>query len=252
MNQTARIDAEGAVWDDAVVFESYPLNYNGRRLENTVCRSTPPLDGEALRAAASILSAPERTRADRFYFVADRAAYITAHALLRRTLSDVAGHTSPAGWAFEATPAGRPFLSRNFGDTALDFNLSHSRGRVAVLVSQEARCGVDVERIGRVENPSSLADSVFSGVEIDAVRGTADERERHERFTALWSLREAYLKATGTGLSVRLDNFYFRVDRFTGSPAEVVLPPGADAGSWTFTLFRPDSDHFLAAALCFE
>ena len=228
--------------------EDFPILYRGRGLADTVCRSAVSFSDEAVDEALVILSAEERARAARFRFAEDRASYVTAHALLRRTLSEIAPLTAPNEWAFSATPEGRPFIAGPARGTNRNVSLSHARGRVGVLVSTAGRCGVDVERVGRVADPLGLAASVFSKTEVSdlfALSGTA----RDEHFCALWCLKEAYLKAEGVGLGAPLDNFCFRLDTLTGTPAEVRLPPGVSEASWAFRLYRPGSAHFLAAAL---
>ena len=231
--------------------EDFPIFHRERLVVETICRSIPALSGEAADEANAVLSPEEQARAARFRYAEDRASYVTAHSLVRRTLSEIDPRAAPDEWVFSATPEGRPLVVGPSRAKHRNVSLSHSRGRVAVLVSASARVGVDVESIGRVEDPLGLATSVFSKTEIEDLAALSG-RARDEHFCALWCLKEAYLKAEGVGLGAPLDNFHFRLGALIGAPAEVRLPPGVSESSWVFQLFRPDPSHFLAAALCLD
>jgi 4'-phosphopantetheinyl transferase len=168
----------------------------------------PPLgenddDAEGIGANKRLLSQDEKERADQFRFRADHHAYVTAHALLRKCLSHY-GDLPPEEWVFAKNRYGCPAIANRQHQATLEFSLSHTIELVACVVTFEGRCGVDVEKIGRVPDPLQLAESNFSAVEIDALL-SAKDTERDELFTALWCLKEAYLKAKGLGLYAPLD-----------------------------------------------
>src|SRR6187431_535260 len=123
---------------------------------------------EAFRDAAELdlyrswLSDEERARADRYLDAADRHLFLIAHALLRSTLSRY-GDRRPEEWRFATGEHGRPGIADEMAGTGrVGFSLSHTRGLVACLVSEEIDCGVDVEGIGRVADPHALARRYFS------------------------------------------------------------------------------------------
>ncbi|MER7516258.1 4'-phosphopantetheinyl transferase superfamily protein [Streptomyces sp. NPDC126499] len=124
---------------------------------------------------------------------ADRALYLTAHALLRRVLGEVLDR-DPAGLVFAAGPHGKPYLE----DAPVEFSLSHSGERVAVALTSGTPVGVDVER---VTDLAGLPLPVLSGEE-RTVFDRVPEPERAAAFTAYWVRKEAVLKATGEGLRV--------------------------------------------------
>lgn len=86
-------------------------------------------------------------------------------------------------------PHGKPYL-----ENGPEFNLSHTRGVVAVAVS-ESPVGLDIERL-RPYLPS-LPKRVLSPGERSWFSGRG---ERPEDFFTLWTLKESYLKFLGTGL----------------------------------------------------
>ncbi len=196
----------------------------------------------------SLLSDAEKSRAHRFRFFEDYSAYITAHALLRTSLTQWDPKVAPRQWRFTQKPGGKPVLFAETFDPGIHFSLSHCRTLVACMLSMDGACGIDVERIGRVADCLHLADSIFSDTEVDDLRAL-DGTDRDEYFTALWCLKEAYLKAKGVGLTVPLDNFYFRCARGGRAPTVFSPPPGDNAEAWRFCIFDPCETHKLAAAV---
>ena len=92
---------------------------------------------------------------------------------------------------------GKPELPRS----GVSFNLSHS-GHVALpaVTSGDLRLGVDVEERVAQRAHDRLARRFFSTQEADSY-ATLPEGERADAFYRLWTRKEAYLKATGEGLS---------------------------------------------------
>ncbi len=85
------------------------------------------------------------------------------------------------------------------------FNLSHSGG-LAVCLLSERECGVDVEFIRKIR--PAVVRKVFT-LEEQRFLQTAEFPE--EAFTALWTLKESYVKAIGKGISFRMNEVAFRM-----------------------------------------
>jgi phosphopantetheinyl transferase len=198
--------------------------------------NTTSLDGEALKSADQHLSIEERARRDRLRFGADRRDFTIAHDLLRRALSRYAD-MPPADWRFATDDYGKPSIeSINPQVRALSFSLSHTRGCVACAITSNAPLGVDVERITDSMLVQEIADRYFSEEETARLRQCPDEL-RNIRFAELWTLKEAFLKASGVGLSGSLTCVSFRLDehariKFSG-------PSTLDPHEWHFALFEP-------------
>jgi 4'-phosphopantetheinyl transferase len=187
------------------------------------------------------LDASERARADRFRVAADRDAYIAAHVLLRVMLSQHA-NIAPEEWRFRATKGGRPELDPAQAPPGLHFSLSHTRGLVACAVGRCEALGIDAEA-WREPAPIELAKRYFAPAEARLIADLAPE-ERPAAFYRLWTLKEAYLKATGEGLAGALDSFAFSLD-----PTELTLPFPGSAAAWRFAEFRPGLRYSLALAV---
>jgi 4'-phosphopantetheinyl transferase len=213
--------------------------------EVVVCwRPTSAANNEEYLDALSDLSQDEHAQAGRFVFDTDRRNYVFAHALLRRTLSSLMHDTLPRDWVLKPDRLGKPQLTpaRN----GLTFNLTHTMGVVACAVARHADVGVDVERVGRCTDVESVASSFFSPIEVQMLaRKTGVDRQ--VMFTEIWTLKEAYLKALGVGLSHPLDTFGFRC----GGSGELrfELPVGENASAWRIALLAPLETHRLAIAV---
>ena len=200
-----------------------------------------------LAAMDHVLSEDELVRRDRFVFAEDRRAFTAAHALLRTVLSRY-GPLPPEAWRFETTPHGKPFLAPvQAGNPPLNFNLSHTRDVVACAVAVDARLGIDVQESGRPADVTSIAKRHFTAIERQLLTGCPPE-EVEVRFAEIWTLKEAYIKAVGLGLSLPLDSFGFSLDE--ASALTFVCP--ADASRWQFWLAALSSTTRLAVAAAVE
>jgi 4'-phosphopantetheinyl transferase len=193
------------------------------------------------------LSDEERERHARFRFESDRDIYLVAHALVRRMLARVTG-APPESFAFVAGEHGRPEISAPELARTVRFNLSHTHGLVACAVTRAADIGVDVEYVERKVEVMSVANHVFSPVEVAGLIALGGEAQR-ERFFELWTLKEAYIKAIGKGLSAPLRAITF--DPAEPDPVPVRFGPEvADADArWCLRRFPVGDAHRLALAL---
>ncbi len=179
-----------------------------------------------------VLSPAERERASRFYRPEDGRAYITAHAQLRRILAQYVA-TSPESLEFALDELGKPFLATPAPAPRIEFNLSHSGAFALVAVALGRRVGVDVERWKRDFDYARLAAKVFSPAERAALAATGNQAEGLvAAFYAGWCRKEAYIKATGYGLTRNLDHFDVTLTTDDARLLADRLDPGA-AESWS-------------------
>ena len=211
---------------------------------------------ERIERCTALLSPDEHARMGRFHFAADRLRYLFAHALVRTTLTRYAPETPPERWRFRTNEYGRPEIMPEQGGPPLRFNLSHTAGMVACAVARGRDVGVDVEHVmpPRGDVGLEIAAQFFAPAELAAL--AAQPREaRRERFFALWTLKEAYIKARGMGLALPLDQFAFDLDRAAppgaAAPIHLAFTPemNDDEARWHFTRFHPTPQHALALAV---
>lgn len=144
------------------------------------------------------LSPGERARHQRFFDAAHRQTFLASRILLRHALAAVTG-LAPAALVFTTDTHGvKPHLVAA-GDW--HFSLTHTDGMVACAVSQAGALGIDAEPLARVTRVEALARRVLSASEHRAWKGL-DAGARRSRFFEYWCLKEAWLKAEGTGLRV--------------------------------------------------
>ena len=192
------------------------------------------------------LSLDERHRAGRFVQERHQRLYMLAHGLLRYALSNAEPTVAPADWCFAAGPHGRPFVAAPEIARPVYFSLSHTEGCVACVISRVEPVGVDVERMEARDSLLKTAEYTFAPDEIAALRELSPD-ELFERFFDYWTLKEAYLKATGKGLHLPLDQFAIALSdsgiaiSFTGEIDD-------DPRRWHFTRRPPSTQHRLAIA----
>jgi 4'-phosphopantetheinyl transferase len=205
-------------------------------------------DPSLLERWEATLSAAERRRRARFVFPRHRHDFLVSHGLTRATLSRYDG-VDPAAWAFSHNEYGRPEVA-NKDARWLRFNLSHTEGLCVVAVTRELDIGVDVEEMHGKTPSIEIAERFFAPIEVENLRALSP-RHRPDRFFSYWTLKEAYIKARGAGLSLPLDLFAFTLQP-DGLPRISFDPQLADdPDAWHFGLFRPTPRHRLAFALRF-
>jgi 4'-phosphopantetheinyl transferase len=208
--------------------------------------SLASIGDEQRLAYQRLLSAAERERWRRFLVEGARLQHLVARALVRTTLSRYAG-VAEESWQFEPNRYGRPYVSQPTAFRDLYFNLSHTDGLVACAVSRSGDVGVDVENIRRDLDILALAPSVFAPAEVASVRQSPPDR-RLDYFFSYWTLKEAYIKARGMGLSLALDGFWFDLSGAAPSVQFSERCPD-DSGRWRFRQFTPTAQHKLAVAV---
>jgi len=154
---------------------------------------------------AGLISADEMTAAQRYRHHGARSQFLAGRAVVRHAV------TARTRWSAReveivADRNGKPRLGAPSAILDWRFNLSHSGTLVACAFAQ-SEVGVDVETTSRHIDHGAIARSHFSRPEADWI--AANPSRRIERFTLLWTLKEAYLKAVGVGISVPLDGFEF-------------------------------------------
>ena len=223
-------------------------------LENEVhvwfCRPDEVMDTIILDGYRSILSAEESEKHDRFYFEKDRHSYLVSHALVRKVLSSYCA-VKPEEWRFTISQHGKPEISSAIKCPAIKFNLSHTDGMSAVVVTLDADCGVDVENITRRSKTLAVAERMFAEPEVAVMRDSEDSH-LNNIFFEYWTLREAYVKALGTGLGGSSKEFYFIVEgeHQNSRVADLhFVEAGCKKSSpWNFVLLKPSSEHVIAVS----
>jgi 4'-phosphopantetheinyl transferase len=208
------------------------------------------VDLEAIRADESrwqkLLSLDESTRAARFHFSHDRQRFVASRAVLRTVLASYLA-TDPNGVNFSYSKKEKPSLGAVHAGKDVTFNVSHSGGIALFAFTRKREIGVDVEQIRRDFDVEAIARRFFSAQEQRDLAAFPTE-ERIDAFFRCWTRKEAYIKATGDGLSLPLSQFDVSLASGETNALLATRPDGSEAGRWLLQEVPSGPDY--VAALC--
>lgn len=222
-------------------FSSLPPLSSQRILLFTADRALLPREGWQAFWLSRI-SPEERARMERFRFPGLREDFLFSRGLLRTLLGFYADR-APESLRFGRGARGKPFLLPPGGPA---FNLSHSASHAVLALCGKGPIGADLEVYGKAgARPDDWAGFCLSPEERASYDALPPVR-REERLIRIWTLKEAYLKALGTGLDGSLQDWGFSFSR-EGEPC-FSAPEGEDAEGWRFVLTGEKKGFSLAAA----
>lgn len=190
----------------------------------------------------SMISPLELEHARQFKFRHLQERHILNKIFLRLCLSHCTG-TAPDRLQFNCNAHAKPRLG-NLGARP-HFNVSHAENLVCVAVSFDGEIGVDIETRQDID-VLSIAAQFFHPDEYQQIRN-ANQHEQERLFYRLWTLKEAFFKALGTGITAGLEKI--NIDLSCEPPkfsvaADLALPVDA----WTIFDTTLNDDTFLALA----
>lgn len=211
-----------------------------------VARLDAERDMQQLERYRALLDEQEERRLDRLATAALKAEFLLTRALCRETLSRYAD-VAPRDWRFEVNAYGKPAISAPALSLSLKFNLSNARDVAACVVALEANVGIDIEQWSRPDDSLPITAQIFSASELHALRN-CDPQARRRFFYELWTLKEAYVKARGQGLSMNLDEITLDP---RATPIRATFSPALahEAQAWHFEQIEFGRDHLLALAI---
>ena len=195
------------------------------------------VDDERLAALTQTLSPDEPVRADRFLSPVDRARFVAGRGSVRAVLAGYL-NTAPEALRFTYSLHGKPELS---GDPRLHFNLTRCEDLALLAVSAGGPVGIDLERLRMDFAPEPLAARFFAPSEREALE-QASPAEKHRVYWAIWTAKEACLKALGTGLDTPLNSFAVSLDAAHTLSAPLRLLPLSPAPDFVAAVAAPIKD----------
>jgi 4'-phosphopantetheinyl transferase len=166
---------------------------------------------------ADWLSADERARAARYSFERDRRRYSLGRGALRGVLATYL-RCDRDEIVFAYGETGKPRLAGADAASGLQFNASGSGDTAVCAVTYGRRVGIDIEQL-RAECDPDLVQYAFTDVERAEFRRISLDQQA-TAFYRVWTRKEAFLKATGCGLSRPLTSFAVSVA--PGKPPRLV------------------------------
>ena len=189
---------------------------------------TPNTTREA--AALKCLDDAESARSRRFLAERPRRQYVLSRAALRALLCERLGCRNDA-LSFAVSRLGKPRALVDGKGVNIGFNVSHSGEHGLIALADNGRVGVDVEeRIVRHDIDGPLK-TVFAPAErraLESARGEAKVR----LFFRLWTLKEAIIKALGTGFTLETSDFQVPGAMLDGASAGNVRLPHIPEITW--------------------
>ena len=143
-----------------------------------------------LRAALGEISEQRRQQALAFKFELGQRQCVLAYQLLKQGLREAYGITENPIFAYNEH--GKPSI---VGHPEIHFNLSHCKEAVACVIDSSP-VGVDVESIR--EYKDGLASYTMNEAELEEIAQASDTAAA---FIRLWTMKEATVKLTGTGIT---------------------------------------------------
>jgi 4'-phosphopantetheinyl transferase len=185
-----------------------------------------------------ILSSEETEKSSQFIHEKDRIKYICNRRFLRSVLSRYLNINSKE-IEFSYTPLGKPYVK----NSGLFFNLSYRNKYGLLAVSIDAEVGVDIEYMKDLQDIVTFSDYSFSEAEKAMI--FANAKTNKEILFTFWTFKEAFIKATGTGLSVdisqiNLADFYHH---------ETILLPYDHNAIWTLKRLEAEEGYKAAFAI---
>jgi 4'-phosphopantetheinyl transferase len=203
-------------------------------------------DARAERTSfAATLADDERARAARFLRDRDRDAFTITRGALRTLLARYTGH-APGAIELGYRGKGKPYLVTPAD--SVRFNVSHSGDHAVLAFVRDRELGVDIEHRRPLSDLLPLARISFSPSEY-ATLCALPSRDHPGAFYTCWSRKEAFIKATGEGISQLND---FDVTLRADQPAQIlrVAGPPSEHARWSLTDLPVIQDY--AAALVVE
>lgn len=190
---------------------------------------------------------------------------LLARALVRTTITryQICSRVSPKSLEFRKNAHGKPEVSWQHKDDwhppPLHFNLSHTSSLIACGITVNSPIGIDVEEKQRrmKNNILSFARRYFSHEEVERLSAISDLEVQRQEVIKLWTLKEAYVKALGTGFSgAPFNTFTIRFGSANPNAkdcAMVIVPlekPTNVTTNWQFAQVELAGSHY--AAICRE
>ena len=207
------------------------------------------VDADVMMNYPAIISSHEHQRISNMKSAKRQQQYLISCAALRTILAYYLSGSSPAEIRFTKNRHGKPALQE--ASSQLQFNLSHTKGKVLIGIAKQRALGVDIEYIDTKRDIQKIADHYFHHNEWDSSlmgKASRNKNELAKQFYKLWTLKEAFIKAEGKGLNSPLDSFYFE-DCESKKPKLFVTNSNAGPRiNWKFEHAFITPDHSLAIA----
>jgi 4'-phosphopantetheinyl transferase len=226
----ARARTRGGVW------EQPPPRLQLTPGEVHAWRAFLDVDPSQASSLLATLAGEEKARARRYHSAIDRHRYVISQGILRDLLG-LYLNRPPADIGISRGPFGKPFVGEADAPGGVRFSLSHSGGLALYAFSLERDVGIDFEQPTTIDLEQLTSAGFFSAGEESRLR-SLEGQQRQEALLRCWTRKEAYIKATGKGMSASLAEI--EVSVVPGAPALLRTPQGEkETGRWSLIDLTP-------------
>jgi len=190
---------------------------------------------------ACCLSTDEKKKAARFHQAKDEQRYLFSHSMLRMVLAKYLNCKSESIF-YKQDFYGKPMLGFHNLKEDIYFNMSHSEDLVIVALSRDQDVGVDVEFIRKVKDAQGIVKSSFV-IQEQIHLFSLPSTEFINGFFLCWTLKEAFIKAIGKGLSYPMNYFSVIDSRGNISGIGSLVITSGMAREWYQLSFIPQSSY---------
>jgi 4'-phosphopantetheinyl transferase len=201
---------------------------------------------EVVAKYSTLLSADEKKRARRFYFKADENRFITGRGILRTLLGRVL-KLEPHKIKFQYGEHGKPQVEYNFPGKPFEFNLSHAKDRVVYIFNWGEPVGIDIEHVRPMKDMDDFALQFFTPNEYQLIYSLPKD-QKQETFFKIWTCKEAFLKANGSGLTLPI-NMYEIYDISDSPKIHSIAQDLQTTAPWNLEMFIPAPGYQAAIAI---
>ncbi|CAB3368132.1 Hypothetical predicted protein [Cloeon dipterum] len=205
--------------------------------------------------AASLIQPEEKERIGKFVFKKDAKSSMLGRLLIRKFLVQETGCLN-SDLLVERDMHGKPVYPAN---SSVVFNVSH-QGDFAVLAGASGclpghQLGIDVMKLEYTGGKDlseffRIMTRNFSPKEWTLIKRFPNENEQLKEFCRHWSLKESYVKATGTGITVNLQNLSFHTTALLDPDLivtdTVLSSSGEKLTEWYFEESLLDAEHCVS------
>lgn len=156
---------------------------------------------DSAEALKTLLDSQELERYDKLH-PNHQHRYLVSHAACREILGRYT-KTPVKQITYIKNDHGKPALNH---ENPIYFNLSHSQDMAILAISKYSDIGVDVEYYKSKATWEKIAKRFFTETEVSFLLNQPEDRQE-KLFFQIWTRKEAYIKAIGTGLSTPLSSF---------------------------------------------
>ena len=199
------------------------------------------------RHALSWLDEGEKDRWRRYRFNRPKREFALCRAALRSVLCSRLDCDNRQ-LTFGASEHGKPFALVDGVATSASFNVSHSGGHGLIAFAWERRVGIDVEERVTRQDLDGIITTVF-GEEERVQFATKSGHQKLHLFFTLWTLKEALIKALGTGFSLDPSRFQIPASMRHGTEMDMFRFPHLSTVEWKL---RNLGNRDFAAAIALE